>query len=316
MNEREQVQQFECGAGIDDGRVVLDATGARRTRPRRTPGAVACRRPAPGCRSASSGSASSGSTAAHRAVFGAEGDRRCGTRRAWRCRGRCRGPQQGTVVLPGWPTTPVRACGARAARPSIPSSAPLAQRVIDLLDQRDPALLSGLVEVGIVSRDFRDQGEGPVLTNTPTIDVVERLLERSVEQRPSLLSRLGLSTIQALATSTEEATTEGGVAAAVAVVFTDLEGFTRVHRAGGRRGGQRAADPAPPNGRPDRSEPGRPRRSSAWATGYYSRSLSPRRPRCVASSWSRLSAVAACACAPGSTWARSSSPATTSSVTS
>lgn len=102
----------------------------------------------------------------------------------------------------------------------------LAQRVIDLLDQRDPALLSGLVEVGIVSRDFRDQGQGPVLTNTPTIDVVERLLERSVEQRPSLLSRLGLSTIQALATSTEEAATEGGVAAAVTVVFTDLEGFT------------------------------------------------------------------------------------------
>ena len=103
----------------------------------------------------------------------------------------------------------------------------LAQRVVDLLDQRDPALMSGLVEVGIVSRDFRDQGQGPVLTNTPTIAVVERLLERSVEQRPSLLSRLGLSTIQALATSTEEATTEGGTPSSVAVVFTDLEGFTR-----------------------------------------------------------------------------------------
>jgi adenylate cyclase len=99
--------------------------------------------------------------------------------------------------------------------------------VIDLLDQRDPALLSGLVEIGVVSRDFRDQGQGPVLTNTPTLDVVERLLERSVEQRPSLLSRLGLSTIQALATSTEEATTEGAIASSLVVVFTDLEGFTR-----------------------------------------------------------------------------------------
>jgi adenylate cyclase len=103
----------------------------------------------------------------------------------------------------------------------------LAQRVIDLLDQRDPALMSGLVEVGIVSREFRDQGAGPVLTNTPTVEVVERLLERSVEQRPSLLSRLGLSTVQALAASTQEATSEGGVAATLAVVFTDLEGFTR-----------------------------------------------------------------------------------------
>ncbi|MBA3655041.1 MAG: adenylate/guanylate cyclase domain-containing protein, partial [Actinobacteria bacterium] len=103
----------------------------------------------------------------------------------------------------------------------------VAQRVIDLLDQRDPALMSGLVEVGIVSRDFRDQGHGPFLTKTPTLDVVERLLERSVERRPSLLSRLGLSTIQALAASAEDASVEGGIASSVSVVFTDLEGFTR-----------------------------------------------------------------------------------------
>jgi adenylate cyclase len=103
----------------------------------------------------------------------------------------------------------------------------IAQRVIDLLDQRDPALVSSLVEVGIVNRDFRDAGEGPLLTDTPTIDVVERLLERSVERRPSLLSRLGLSTIQALASSTEDGSTEGGLASSLVVVFTDLEGFTR-----------------------------------------------------------------------------------------
>src|SRR5207247_9227205 len=103
----------------------------------------------------------------------------------------------------------------------------LAQRVISLLDDRDPALVSGLVEIGIVNRDFRDQGEGPLLSDTPTIDVVERLLERSVERRPSLLSRLGLSTIQALAASTEEATTAGAISSTLLVVFTDLEGFTR-----------------------------------------------------------------------------------------
>jgi adenylate cyclase len=115
----------------------------------------------------------------------------------------------------------------------------LAQRVIDLLDNRDPALLSSLVEVGIVSRDFRDAGKGPVLTNTPTIAVVERLLERSVERRPSLLSRLGLSTIQALAASADEANTEGGVASAVTVVFTDLEGFTRFTE---KKGDEAASD--------------------------------------------------------------------------
>ena len=115
----------------------------------------------------------------------------------------------------------------------------VAQRVIDLLDARDPALLSSLVEVGIVSRDFRDQGEGPLLTNTPTIDVVERLLERSVERRPSLLSRLGLSTIQTLAASTEEASAEGGLASSLSVVFTDLEGFTRFTQ---QKGDEAASD--------------------------------------------------------------------------
>ncbi len=103
----------------------------------------------------------------------------------------------------------------------------VAQRVIDLLDQRDPALVSGLVEIGVVNRDFRDEGQGPLLSNTPTLDVVERLLERSVERRPSLLSRLGLSAVQALATSTEDASSEGAIASTLVVVFTDLEGFTR-----------------------------------------------------------------------------------------
>lgn len=118
----------------------------------------------------------------------------------------------------------VRDTGRKAVR-SLKRS--VAQRVIDLLDDHDPALMSGLVEVGIINRDFRDQREGPVLKDTPTLDVVERLLERSVERRPSLLSRLGLSAIQALASSAEEATTEGAISSTLLVVFTDLEGFTR-----------------------------------------------------------------------------------------
>jgi adenylate cyclase len=115
----------------------------------------------------------------------------------------------------------------------------LAQRIIGLFDARDPETLSALIEVGIVNRDFREQGEGPVILDTPTLDVVERLLERSVERRPSLLSRLGLSTIQVLATTQESAATEGGSTAEVAVVFTDLEGFTRFTQ---QRGDDAASD--------------------------------------------------------------------------
>ena len=50
----------------------------------------------------------------------------------------------------------------------------LAQRIVNLFDARDPETLSALVEVGIVNRDFREQGEGPFILDTPTLDVVER----------------------------------------------------------------------------------------------------------------------------------------------
>lgn len=103
----------------------------------------------------------------------------------------------------------------------------LAQRIVSLVDDRDPEFLSALIEVGIINRDFRESGQGPAISHTPTLDVVERLLERSVERRPSLLSRLGLSTIQVLAATQEQAATEGGVASTLTVVFTDIEGFTR-----------------------------------------------------------------------------------------
>jgi len=56
--------------------------------------------------------------------------------------------------------------------------------------------------------------------------VVERLLERSVERRPSLLSRLGLSTIQVLSTPSEDQE-DALPPMALVVAFTDLEGFTR-----------------------------------------------------------------------------------------
>lgn len=58
------------------------------------------------------------------------------------------------------------------------------------------------------------------------MDVVQRFLERSVERRPSALGTLGLNALQLL--THEPSGAEGeGAASPVAIVFTDLEGFTR-----------------------------------------------------------------------------------------
>jgi adenylate cyclase len=90
--------------------------------------------------------------------------------------------------------------------------------------RRDPELLSDMVELGLVRREWlEDPTSGPVSTAGP-MEVAERWLERSVEQRPSLLSKLGLSAIQQLSSSTEDS--RDGVATRLAVAFTDIEGFT------------------------------------------------------------------------------------------
>jgi adenylate cyclase len=75
----------------------------------------------------------------------------------------------------------------------------LAERAAELL-RRDPELTDTAIEVGLVDRAWLEEpGRHPVRT-APALDVVQRFLERSVERRPSAL---------------------------VAVVFTDMEGFTR-----------------------------------------------------------------------------------------
>jgi adenylate cyclase len=93
--------------------------------------------------------------------------------------------------------------------------------------QRDPEMLSTAVEMGVVRREWLDQpGAGePISTATP-MEVIERYLERTVEQRPSFLAHAGLSTIQLLSSFGQD---DGavGTRTAMTVAFTDLEGFTR-----------------------------------------------------------------------------------------
>ncbi len=98
-------------------------------------------------------------------------------------------------------------------------------RIAELI-RRDPDRAANAVEVGLVDRDWLEQpGDHPIRTATPT-EVVKRFVERSVEQRPSVLGSLGLNALQMLAWEPDD---EERTAANVtlAVVFTDLEGFTQ-----------------------------------------------------------------------------------------
>ena len=101
----------------------------------------------------------------------------------------------------------------------------LAQRAAELL-RRDPDLHDTAVEVGLVNREWLEEpGHHPVRT-APALDVVQRFLERSVERRPSALGSIGLNALQLL--SQEKPFTErDGAPTPVAIVFTDLEDFTR-----------------------------------------------------------------------------------------
>lgn len=101
----------------------------------------------------------------------------------------------------------------------------LAERAAELL-RRDPELTDTAVEVGLVDRAWLEEPGLHRLRTTPTLDVVQRFLERSVERRPSAMASIGLNALQLLAHD-RPASPGGRTATPVAVVFTDLEGFTR-----------------------------------------------------------------------------------------
>jgi adenylate cyclase len=93
----------------------------------------------------------------------------------------------------------------------------LVQRALEQLQQREPEIAAELAaNPGRAAR----------------MRAVERLLERSVERKPSLLGQVGLSAIQALSAAADEAGEQAdeqatpGTSTRLAVVFTDLEGFT------------------------------------------------------------------------------------------
>jgi adenylate cyclase len=99
----------------------------------------------------------------------------------------------------------------------------LARKAAELI-RNDPEAADVALEMGLVDRRWLDRpGDAPLSTVPPT-EVVERFLERSVEQRPSRLTQLGLGAAQLLASRL--ATSATGQAETMTVVFTDLQGFT------------------------------------------------------------------------------------------
>jgi adenylate cyclase len=102
----------------------------------------------------------------------------------------------------------------------------LAERAAWLL-QRRPDMADTAVEVGLIDKAWMEEpGQHPVGTAAP-LDVVVRFLERSVEKEPSFLASAGLNAIQLLSAGKDAATGTDETTQPVAVVFTDLEGFTR-----------------------------------------------------------------------------------------
>jgi adenylate cyclase len=98
----------------------------------------------------------------------------------------------------------------------------LARKVAELI-RNDPEEAARALELGIVDRRWLERpGEHPLSTTAPA-EIVERFLERSVEQKPSRLASLGLNAVQLLST---HGTATGNSPKTMAVVFTDLEGFT------------------------------------------------------------------------------------------
>src|SRR4051794_20981580 len=90
--------------------------------------------------------------------------------------------------------------------------------------QRDPELLSEMVELGLVRREWLDDPASEPMSAGGPGEVGGLGPGRPAEQRPSLLSRRGLSAIQQMSTSSD-ATGEGGMPPRLAVAFTDIEGF-------------------------------------------------------------------------------------------
>ena len=119
-------------------------------------------------------------------------------------------------------TDDVRDTGARAVA-SLQQS--ITQRLARLI-RSDEEWAAQAVDVGLVDRDWLADPSANPARIAPPGQVVERFLQRTAEQRPSVLANLGLSALQAMSLAGTELGPGDATPTEVTVVFTDLEGFT------------------------------------------------------------------------------------------
>jgi adenylate cyclase len=100
----------------------------------------------------------------------------------------------------------------------------IARKVVESLQERDPDGLQKLYDAGLVKREWVEHPERRTST-APAGEAIERLLQRSVESKPSLLTQLGLSAVQVISTMSESGDVRGRPSR-LSIVFTDLEGFS------------------------------------------------------------------------------------------
>ena len=101
----------------------------------------------------------------------------------------------------------------------------LTERAASLLNQH-PDFAEGAAEIGLVDKSWLTDPTGHPIRTATSLDVVQRYLERSIEQEPSIIASLGLNAIQLLAIENGDESRDGR-ARRTTIVFTDLEGFTR-----------------------------------------------------------------------------------------
>jgi class 3 adenylate cyclase len=91
------------------------------------------------------------------------------------------------------------------------------------LIRSDPGAAAAALEVGLVDARWLEDPVGHPNVISPATEVVERFLQRTVDQRPSRLAAMGLGAVQLLSTLSGS---DSGQTVPTTVVFTDLEGFT------------------------------------------------------------------------------------------
>lgn len=119
-------------------------------------------------------------------------------------------------------TDDVRGAGVRAVASFHQS---ISERLARLI-RSDEEWAAQAVDVGLVDRDWLADPAINRARIAPPVEVVQRFLERTAEQRPSVLASVGLSALQAMSLGRAEIGPGASAPTPVTVVFTDLEGFS------------------------------------------------------------------------------------------